>query len=457
MAFNYLAKLVAKLELQSAQYQAELEKANKRLERFERDSKKSFSSIDKSAKKLAEGLKGVGAVLGAGGAVALGIKGFGTLSRGADAAIANLAKTNVDFAATLDRTKAAHENLWKAGTRTAEAQERLNAALKDPAIVGAAQRAADGLASSYISIKTGALEALSAVQKFDRWFNETSGLYSKSSGLKQDYDALVSSKMPEATAAQQQKDAAAGPNPYMKLVNDAFAREAKEAADAAQRAMDAAAKDADAFARTFASQMADAYSAIGDGAQEEMARIKTYFIDPHVESFDRAVDSAQKSMDKMSTYADQAARNMQDAFADFLFDPFDKGVKGMAKDFLDTTRRLLANKATEKLFNWIGVNWGGTGGILGAIGDLFGGARAEGGPVTAGKAYLVGERGPELFSPGASGHITPNHALGGIVQNITVDARGATIDAIRAIPAAMAETKRQAVAEVADLIRRGRL
>lgn len=40
-------------------------------------------------------------------------------------------------------------------------------------------------------------------------------------------------------------------------------------------------------------------------------------------------------------------------------------------------------------------------------------ARAMGGPVTAGRLHLVGERGPELFVPGASGSIVPNHALGG--------------------------------------------
>lgn len=39
------------------------------------------------------------------------------------------------------------------------------------------------------------------------------------------------------------------------------------------------------------------------------------------------------------------------------------------------------------------------------------GARAAGGPVGAGKTYLVGERGPELFSPSRAGLITPNHAL----------------------------------------------
>ena len=39
--------------------------------------------------------------------------------------------------------------------------------------------------------------------------------------------------------------------------------------------------------------------------------------------------------------------------------------------------------------------------------------RARGGPVDFGETYLVGERGPELFSPFTSGTIIPNHRLGG--------------------------------------------
>lgn len=39
------------------------------------------------------------------------------------------------------------------------------------------------------------------------------------------------------------------------------------------------------------------------------------------------------------------------------------------------------------------------------------GARANGGPVGGGRAYLVGERGPEIFVPGASGQITSNENL----------------------------------------------
>jgi hypothetical protein len=48
------------------------------------------------------------------------------------------------------------------------------------------------------------------------------------------------------------------------------------------------------------------------------------------------------------------------------------------------------------------------------------GARASGGPVMGGGTYLVGERGPELFTPGSSGMITPNGA-GGSTINVTVN------------------------------------
>ena len=37
----------------------------------------------------------------------------------------------------------------------------------------------------------------------------------------------------------------------------------------------------------------------------------------------------------------------------------------------------------------------------------YGGGRALGGPVTPGQFYMVGERGPEFFTPGQSGNITP--------------------------------------------------
>ena len=53
----------------------------------------------------------------------------------------------------------------------------------------------------------------------------------------------------------------------------------------------------------------------------------------------------------------------------------------------------------------------------------FAGARALGGPVSANNSYIVGERGPELFTPSTSGNITPNHAMGG-GASITVNVNG---------------------------------
>ncbi len=56
----------------------------------------------------------------------------------------------------------------------------------------------------------------------------------------------------------------------------------------------------------------------------------------------------------------------------------------------------------------------GTGGLLGGLfGRLFGGKRASGGPVSANKPYMVGERGPEMVVPHTAGRVVPNHMLNG--------------------------------------------
>ena len=60
-------------------------------------------------------------------------------------------------------------------------------------------------------------------------------------------------------------------------------------------------------------------------------------------------------------------------------------------------------------------------GISGAISSAFGGFRAEGGSVSSGKSYVVGERGAEMFVPRSSGTIIPNGGMGGSTFNITVN------------------------------------
>lgn len=68
----------------------------------------------------------------------------------------------------------------------------------------------------------------------------------------------------------------------------------------------------------------------------------------------------------------------------------------------------IASASLRGLFGQIG---GGQGGGLGSVlpalvGGLLGApGRATGGPVSGGRPYLVGERGPEYFVPGSSGRI----------------------------------------------------
>jgi hypothetical protein len=64
-------------------------------------------------------------------------------------------------------------------------------------------------------------------------------------------------------------------------------------------------------------------------------------------------------------------------------------------------------------------------GLGNVIDRVFGGGRAAGGPVNAGTTYLVGERGPELFTPSGSGSIIPNHRLGGGGASINLTVNGA--------------------------------
>ena len=59
---------------------------------------------------------------------------------------------------------------------------------------------------------------------------------------------------------------------------------------------------------------------------------------------------------------------------------------------------------------------------------FFGGGKAAGGPVKSGKGYLVGEKGPELFTPSSSGRITPNNKLGGANIVVNVDASGSSVE-----------------------------
>lgn len=100
------------------------------------------------------------------------------------------------------------------------------------------------------------------------------------------------------------------------------------------------------------------------------------------------------------------------------------GASDEFKSFGDVAKSVLQDIASEMVRGGIkdllgglfgGGGGGGGGGLLSGlfqgIGSLFGGGRATGGRVLGGNAYLVGERGPELFSPDRGGMVLPNSRI----------------------------------------------
>lgn len=167
--------------------------------------------------------------------------------------------------------------------------------------------------------------------------------------------------------------------------------------------------------------------------------------------------TSQVAVSKMTVFADEAARNMQSSLSNFLFDPFADGLKGMAAGFADTIRRMVADLAAAEILNSF-FSWGS--GLGGGAGKFFSSIphRAGGGPVSGGSAYLVGERGPEVFVPSASGTVMANGAGGGISLNYTIDARGADAERIMSVmPGLLKRTKDETIAEIRNLNVRGRL
>ena len=94
---------------------------------------------------------------------------------------------------------------------------------------------------------------------------------------------------------------------------------------------------------------------------------------------------------------------------------------------LNNLKNKLLDIALNKAISGIGnILSGGKGFGGGFLSGLFG-TRASGGPVSAGGAYVVGERGPEILQMGSKGgNIVPNNKIGGSTTNVVVnvDAKG---------------------------------
>jgi phage-related minor tail protein len=140
-------------------------------------------------------------------------------------------------------------------------------------------------------------------------------------------------------------------------------------------------------------------------------------------AFRRDITAMRAELDgPLVSGAEQAGRAIESALT--------RAVRTGKLGFEDLKRLVLsvtADVARGAISNGIGAAMGGGGsgggGGLVSLGTslamaLFGApGRATGGPVSAGRAYMVGERGPELFVPTASGRV---EAAGGGARNIAI-------------------------------------
>jgi phage-related minor tail protein len=158
----------------------------------------------------------------------------------------------------------------------------------------------------------------------------------------------------------------------------------------------------------------------------------------------RAAEAAA-ALSALKAPAEQAARSIDDAFA--------RAGTGLARSLahaaadgkvsLAELARAVLEAVSAGTGGVIGKGGGGlVQALAGAVSSAFSGARADGGAVTAGGAYLVGERGPELFRPTTGGAIEPA-GTGGV--NVTVNVQGGDTAGLARSDAQLAQALARAV------------
>jgi hypothetical protein len=159
-----------------------------------------------------------------------------------------------------------------------------------------------------------------------------------------------------------------------------------------------------------------------------------------------SLSETAKSIESNTSAARELGLTFSSAFEDAVIEgkKLRDVLKGLAQDVL---RIFVRKQVTEPLANMASSAFGSI-----DWGSLLS-FKAEGGPVSGGRPYIVGERGPELFMPGSSGSIIPNHALagGGVTINQTIQFSANTPAAVRdAVFAMMPTIQRSTLAAVRD-------
>jgi len=104
----------------------------------------------------------------------------------------------------------------------------------------------------------------------------------------------------------------------------------------------------------------------------------------------------------------------ESTLAGILSDPINQDLEEVAFGFAQTLQKLAADLLASEVLDLLTKSGGGgggggfVGGLVSFFGGLFGGGFQAGGQVSGGVPILVGERGPELFTPPGAGAVQPN-------------------------------------------------
>lgn len=152
---------------------------------------------------------------------------------------------------------------------------------------------------------------------------------------------------------------------------------------------------------------------------------------------DKNTQKAREFADVMQSVASAGLNALQGMVDDIWDNGFSNLFENVTRGFSDMLSDMARQWVQSQVFN----------AFSGVLNNALGiPARAMGGPVSGGQPYLVGERGPEVFVPSGSGSITPNHALGATVINITVHMTGS------GDPGSMQRSGQQIASEIARRI-----
>ena len=174
---------------------------------------------------------------------------------------------------------------------------------------------------------------------------------------------------------------------------------------------------------------------------------------------DAQIKAAKEQLKLNQKIYEDSKASFQDLFQDNMVMAAETGFKSVLDSWARTLQQMMFKALSSGIFDLLaGMGGGGFGSFGGLFKSVFGGFKADGGSVSRGKSYIVGERGPELFAPNQSGSIIPNAQDSGginIVNNIDASGGGADVD--QRIRVAVTAAGQQTVASVQDLLRRRRL